>query len=61
MDTDAGQIADPAPLVQLESEAELLRMIAYWRTEAERLAEEYKRLADHKRRIYLAKKGRAPR
>ena len=26
----------PAPIEQLQSEAELLRIIAYWRTEAER-------------------------
>ena len=52
---------EPAPLAQLESEAELLRLVHFWRTEAERLAEQYARLADHKRRIYLAKKGRASR
>ena len=48
-----------APLEQLEAEAELLRLVAYWRTQYERVADDYARLEDHKRRIYLAKRAKA--
>ena len=48
---------EPHSLVALQEMAELLEMVRYWRTEAERLAHDYEWIAQQNRRRYEAKKA----
>lgn len=44
----------------LQQMAELLELVAYWRTEAERLADQYEHMRRRRNRAYLARKPIIP-